>query len=203
MGLEECQKFSAGVLAHPTKSTTFRRNFGYSLLMKFCRILLILGFVLSGCSAGINQPNSSIPSSSSNGANSASAQNQLNPHENELLQLINTLREQSGVGPLAVDPTLQSSASLHSGYMESNSTLTHSEPAPNVSSGERIANSGGNFSFTGENIADGNIDAASTFNQWYASPDHLANMISPSYQFIGISQNGIYWTTDFGGMNNP
>jgi uncharacterized protein YkwD len=200
MGLRECQKFSAGVLADPAKSATFRRKFGYSLVMKFCKIMLILGFVLSGCSAGISPPNSSISSSGSSGASSASAQNQLNAQESEFLQLINTLREQSGVAALAIDPTLESSASLHDAYMESNSTLTHSEPSPNVSSGDRIANSGGNFSFTGENIAEGNTDAASTFAQWYASPDHLANMISANYQYIGISQNGIYWTTDFGGV---
>jgi uncharacterized protein YkwD len=124
----------------------------------------------------------------------------LTADESEFLNLINALRSESGFKPLLEDTSLQVASDNHTTYMVVNAILTHDEPAPNLSSGDRIANSGGNFSYSGENIAVGAIDAASVFEMWSGSPGHLANMLSPNYEFIGITSKGGYWTTDFGGI---
>ena len=61
----------------------------------------------------------------------------------------------------------------------------------------------------GENIAVGNGDAATTFEQWRGSPGHNANMLGVNYTTIGIgraynatSQYSWYWTTDFASVSD-
>ena len=116
------------------------------------------------------------------------------------LVLINELRVQNGVGTLTINSSLQSAATAHSAEMDSTDTLAHA----NASAYDAP------FNASGENIACGNKSAVDTFNQWKNSPGHLANMLSPNYQFIGIARAGTdaevsqkncpwYWTTDFGG----
>jgi uncharacterized protein YkwD len=123
----------------------------------------------------------------------------LSEEELNFLVQINALRAQNGDAPLAVDPILQQTARAHSIYMANLDFLTHDEPDPNLTSWDRIHNAGGDFNLTGENIACGNTDAAATYLQWLNSPEHLENMLLPTFQFIGIAVSGDYWTTDFSG----
>ena len=49
-------------------------------------------------------------------------------------------------------------------------------------------------------------DPRGTYNGWLNSPGHYANMIDPSYQYIGVAQVGMMWVTDFANScyaNNP
>jgi uncharacterized protein YkwD len=152
--------------------------------MKFVGALALLGILLGGCGSTVSAPVSN-PS--------------LTSEENDFLKLLNTMRSQSGLDPLTVDSSLQVAAAHHSDYMASKTLLTHSEPKPNGSSSQRISNSGGTFTATAENVAISEADASATFDLWYGSEAHRANMLSDKYQYIGISRSGTYWTADFGG----
>ena len=144
------------------------------------------------------------------GAGSTSITVTLSTEEATFFTLINQLRQSKGVAPLQLSPILQKTAASHSAYMDAGDSLDHSEPAPNTNSWDRIANAGGNFNTSGENIACGNESGEGTYQQWVNSPGHYANMIDSGYQYIGIARAGTpaseanhgcpyYWTTDFAG----
>ena len=159
--------------------------------------------IASGCGTGVDPHLNAGVSPLPNGKN-------LTAVELNFLGLINQLRAENSLSPLEVDSHVQASAELHSAYMNQLDQLSHVEPSPQFSSDDRIKSTGGDFLMTGENIACGNADAQSTFNQWVNSSGHLANMLSPHYQYIGIARAGSeadvsqkncpwYWTTDFAG----
>ena len=156
--------------------------------MKYLSMLFLLGLLVSGCGSRISVL-----------AADSAEKSALSTDENQFLNLLNALRKEQGLTPLAVDSTLQASAAHHSSYMASKKILTHAEPSPNVSSSDRISNLGGSYSYSGENVAFGSTDAASLFDQWYGSSAHRANMLSSHFQFIGIGGNKGYWTADFAG----
>ncbi len=126
------------------------------------------------------------------------------------LALINQLRAEKGLSVLKLDTRLSQASKRHSDFMNRFDVLTHAEPFPNFHSSTRIRRSGGDFNFTGENIACGNSDARATFLQWKNSPSHYAAMTDPDFEYIGIARSGDdaqasenncpwYWTTNFGG----
>jgi uncharacterized protein YkwD len=156
--------------------------------------------ILTACGPGAQkllENGSQLPGS--NGS-PASKSDSLSGPENEFLARINGLRAQYDLPLLQISPALQAAARNHSEYMNSNGFLSHSEPSPNLSSGDRIRNAGGDFDVTGENIAYGSDSAERTYLQWFNSTGHLHNMLSVNYQYIGIARAGLYWTTDFGGF---
>src|SRR6185437_6168275 len=53
---------------------------------------------------------------------------------------------------------------------------------------------GGTAGWAAENIAAGNADAASATQTWYYSSAHRANMLSPSFRFIGVGYHDGLWT---------
>ena len=163
--------------------------------MRYFALLTLLSLLWIGCGNNISAP--TIPASPV--TPSTIAATGLKSEENEFLKLINALRSESGLQSLTIDAALQAAADHHSAYMVSFGTLSHFEPSPNSSSYDRILNEGGDFNFTGENVALNSGDAATTFDAWYSSPGHRENMLSEQFQYIGISQKGSYWTTDFAG----
>lgn len=121
--------------------------------------------------------------------------------EQAMLLEINNYRTQNGLSPLAPSLALNRSAIWKSTDMAANHYFSHDDLIRSWS--QRISDCGYSSSFAGENIAEGNADAASTFVQWRNSPPHNANMLDADYHAIGIgraeSANGDwYWTTDFG-----
>jgi hypothetical protein len=101
--------------------------------------------------------------------------------------------------------TLSSAADYHSTDMARNNYFSHTL-FDGTTWSQNIANFGYPTNTTrGENIAAGNETAASTFQQWKASPTHNANMLSTKFNAIGIgraSSSGSrytwYWTNTFG-----
>jgi uncharacterized protein YkwD len=146
-----------------------------------------------------------IPNANTSG--STSTPSALVPEEQIVFDQINALRASLGLKALTVDPLVELAARGHSQYMDSISTLSHTEPAPNTASWDRIAKQGASFNASGETIACGNSGGANTFNQWLNSPGHYAIMVGSQYQFIGIARAGSagpaicpwYWTADFTG----
>jgi uncharacterized protein YkwD len=113
---------------------------------------------------------------------------------------INTLRNSLGIPPLVLENSLELAAISHSEAMNSADSLAHAG-SDSYSTG---------FETSGENIACGNSSADATFQQWFHSQGHYANMTNPQFRYIGIARAGtqadadskncsFYWTTDFGG----
>ncbi|MGI8553430.1 MAG: CAP domain-containing protein [Dehalococcoidia bacterium] len=120
--------------------------------------------------------------------------------EQTMLGLINSYRSRSGLSPLSISTSLTHAALWKSGDMAVNRYFSHDDLIRGWT--QRIGDCGYPGS-AGENIAEGNADASSTFEQWRISPGHNANMLSGNYHSIGVgrAQSALgdwYWTADFG-----
>ncbi len=128
--------------------------------------------------------------------------------EQAFLQLINTYRQQNGLGTLSSSPSLDRAAAWKSQHLGANSYFAHDDTPIGRSWDQRIRDCGYTYNaWIGENIAAGMATAVDAFNAWKNSPGHNANMLSANYNAIGIgrayvsgSPYGWYWTTDFGGV---
>ncbi len=90
----------------------------------------------------------------------------LSSWEFKVVQATNAERVRHNLWPLAVDPMLQESARMHA---------------------ESMAMSGYRHSgYPGENIASGQNTADWVMRDWMESPAHRANILNPSYQWIGV-----------------
>jgi len=129
----------------------------------------------------------------------------LDAEELKLVQLINQYRQQNGLAPLTLSPTLSAAAYWKSADMLANSYFAHDDLARSWS--QRIADCGYTAAATiAENLAEGTRDAASTLAMWQNSPPHNANLLDPAMRAIGVGRAGDpssqytwYWTADFGG----
>jgi uncharacterized protein YkwD len=135
----------------------------------------------------------------------ARASTSADPQESLLVGLINSYRQQNGLGTLSVSPALTASAEWKSGDMLANNYFAHDDPSPSRAWYQRIADCGyGASRNIEENLAEGVADAQSTLLMWENSPPHNENLLDPSIREIGVgraggaSQSSWYWTADFG-----
>lgn len=115
----------------------------------------------------------------------------------EIMGMVNNLRKEKGLSPLAFSDTLREAAQKHSEYMVRKHTLTHDENISKSRTPEkRVKLAGGkNFTFIGENVVQSapvaipiKKDALHTlatelFEAWKNSPPHYANMVRNEYTF--------------------
>lgn len=117
-----------------------------------------------------------------------------------LLALHNQQRAAKGLSALARVVELDRAAQLHNDYMVKNNNLTHDEPRRDI--GVRAKDQGYNWSWVGENIAQGQRTAEEVMNDWMNSSGHRANILSGNYKDVGfgVTQAGNvwWWTVDFG-----
>ena len=128
----------------------------------------------------------------------------------QILGRINALRQQNGLLPLDLSSTLTASAQRHSDDMARTGNVDHTgSDGSSIESRIRDAGYGHwrDFGIWGENIYGGqmaNVDAA--WNFWINSQVHRANLLNPRYREIGIgvgaSDNGTYYTLNFGAQPN-
>ena len=133
--------------------------------------------------------------------------------ELDVLALVNQVRatgvdcHSKGVfaatGPLKMDPALRCAARKHSADMAARNFFDHTNPDGELP-WDRMGKAGyGGYTNAGENIAAGSPDAQGTMDQWLGSDGHCANIMSPSFQDIGVGystggQYGHLWTQVFG-----
>ena len=133
--------------------------------------------------------------------------------ELDVLELVNQVRAQgadcnskgvfAATGPLTMDPALRCAARKHSADMAARNFFDHTNP-DGESPWDRMGEAGyGNYSNAGENSAAGSPDAQGTMDQWLGSDGHCANIMSPSFEDIGVGyspggQYGHLWTQVFG-----
>ena len=122
----------------------------------------------------------------------------------EMLSLVNTLRADRGIAPVALNTELNLAAYDHSDDMARNNYFSHTGLNGSTFSQRAIA-AGYTGSPRGENIAAGNSLVANTFNQWVNSSGHLNNMLNSSVDEMGIGHATLnsstyrhYWTQIFG-----
>jgi uncharacterized protein YkwD len=123
--------------------------------------------------------------------------------EQSMLNLINDYRSRSGAPVLARSAALARAALWKSTDMAANHYFSHDDLIRGWS--QRLSDCGYGPATTGENIADGHADAASTLMQWETSPPHNANLLNPNFHAVGLGRaedaSGLwYWTADFGGV---
>lgn len=125
--------------------------------------------------------------------------------EEQLLNLINTHRDDNGQAPLTWDDRLGVAAQNHSDDMTAHGSSSHTGSDGSNPHDRIVAAGYPGASSWGENIfesAPNDPSAQSAFTWWKNSPGHNANMLSPNYARIGLGQatNGAgvtRWTTVF------
>lgn len=108
--------------------------------------------------------------------------------EQDFVARINALRQSKGLNPLALDPELVTNARNWSHVMADAGSIFH---ASDLSVGVSTS-----WELLGENVGVGG-DVSTLFAAFVASPTHYANIVDPSFRYIGVGvlwQNGRMWT---------
>lgn len=169
----------------------------------------------SGATTGSGGDNSTTASATSGGGTncggSGPGTTPLDSEEQAFLTIINDYRAQNNLGPLTACVSMNRAAQGHSEDMRDQNYFDH-DGLNGDDPFDRMCNACFELACQsatamGENIAAGNSDAAATFEQWRTSPGHNANMLSSSFNFIGIGRAtgggmyGSYWTNVFAGSD--
>ncbi|WP_312416284.1 CAP domain-containing protein [Shinella sp.] len=114
------------------------------------------------------------------------------------LGLVNKLRAERGLPPLAIDTQAQRAAMDQASRMASAGKMEH-----NIGLGANFLKRMKGMEVplpAAENIAVGQSTAAAAFDAWYRSPRHLTNMLGAGYRGLGVavvsnpaSGNRPYW----------
>lgn len=125
--------------------------------------------------------------------------------ERQQLRLINKFRRSHGLKRLKMDRRLTKTATWMAGDMPSYEYFDHVDHLTRDPFQRLDDFKYPDDTWRGENLAAGNEDARSTFDQWRTSPEHRDNMLNGEYRAIGIaricrpeSQYNCYWVTEFG-----
>ncbi|MFH1255098.1 MAG: CAP domain-containing protein [bacterium] len=103
----------------------------------------------------------------------------------EIIALTNKEREQSGLNSLTANQLLTQAAIEKGKSILESQTFQHSIGDRKFSSWVR--ESGYNYSYTGENLAIDFTSSQDIIEAWKNSPSHKKNLLSSSYQEIGVS----------------
>jgi uncharacterized protein YkwD len=121
----------------------------------------------------------------------------------EMIRLTNQARCEQGLSPLTANPLLSSAATQHNLDMLLNDYFDHNG-SDGTTVGDRVSMQGYTWLAVGENLAAGATSAAETFDLWWQSPGHKANMLNADFREAGLShllqvgsQWGHYWTLVF------
>ena len=113
--------------------------------------------------------------------------------EAEVLRLVNIERTQRGLTPLKMREDLQVTARIKAGEMVKYEYYGHGS-LPGLP--DEVVKQYYNI---GENIAMGQTSPAEVVRDWMNSPGHRANILDPTYVYIGVGYCNDYWVQQFGG----
>lgn len=119
-------------------------------------------------------------------------------YENEVVRLVNEIREERGLSALKQDWELSRVARFKSQDMKDNNYFSHTSPVYG-SPFNMMKNFGISYKSAAENIARGQKTPGAVVNAWMNSSGHRANILNSSYNKIGVGyvENGNYWTQMF------
>jgi uncharacterized protein YkwD len=182
---KSCENFTAFILAKGGRWFWF--------VLSIAIFAILFGFI--NASAATNQPLLGV-----------SEQDVDCPSEVELevVTLLNQERANESLPPLSIDMRLMNAARRHTNDMATHNFFSHTG-SDGSSPFDRIADAGYPARSAGENIAAGYRTATAAVQAWMNSSGHRANILSSSYEHIGVgyvydgsASYGYYWTTDFG-----
>lgn len=121
--------------------------------------------------------------------------------EAQVLALVNKERAAAGCGPVTANDRLTQAADDYSDVMADSGVMSHTGPDGSTMT-SRVEAAGYAWSNLGENIAQGQPDAASVMDAWMNSPGHRANILNCSFEELGVGvhlgDGGPWWTQNFG-----
>ncbi len=119
-------------------------------------------------------------------------------YESEVIRLVNEIRQQNGLRPLAANWELSRVARYKSQDMRDNGYFSHNSPTYGTPF-QMISAFGLSYRTAGENIAKGYASPQAVVNGWMNSSGHRANILNASYTQIGVGyvSKGNYWTQLF------
>ena len=118
--------------------------------------------------------------------------------QQQLLALINDLRQQHGLELVTLDTQLNEAAQDHSDDMAYNDFFGH-VGSDGSTSWDRLAEAGYTYQIAVENIAAGQITPAEVFQDWTTSSEHLANLLNPDVSNLGVGH--VFLADDTGSTN--
>ena len=108
----------------------------------------------------------------------------ISPHR--ILDLVNQDRVRYGLNELSINPKLNLAAFAKASDMLEQNYFAHESPA-GTKPWHWLSTLGYNYSYAGENLAQGFSDAEDLEQSWMASPTHRANILSPFYSEVGLA----------------
>ena len=119
-------------------------------------------------------------------------------YENEVIRLVNEIRQQNGLKALTANWELSRVARYKSQDMLDRGYFSHNSPTYGTPF-QMIKAFGLSYRTAGENIAKGYATPQAVVNGWMNSSGHRANILSASYTQIGVGYvaQGNYWTQMF------
>ena len=127
------------------------------------------------------------------------------PESLQVLSLINAERTARGLVPMRLSVSLNTAAQGHSATQAAAGTIFHVSPSGS-NPGDRIAETGYQFSTWGENVAAGYRTAEAVMDAWMGSSGHCRNILNPGFTELGVghvqrqgdpSRYFDYWTQVF------
>ena len=122
-----------------------------------------------------------------------------NDYAYQVLNLINQIRRENGLGELTMDYTLMQIANVRA----EEATRNWSHTRPDGSNWWTLHQQYGLHGKFGENLAYGQEDPAEVVQDWMDSEGHRVNILTPDFKTIGISvyyNDGVYyWSQEFAG----
>lgn len=118
--------------------------------------------------------------------------------EQEVIRLVNEIREENGLRSLTYDWELARVARYKSQDMRDNRYFSHTSPVYG-SPFQMMKSFGISYRSAGENIAKGYATPEAVVEGWMNSPGHRANILNSSFTHIGVGYvaDGRYWTQMF------
>ena len=104
----------------------------------------------------------------------------------QILDLVNQDRASHGLAQLNLSPKLSLAAQAKAYDMINKDYFAHQSP-DGIAPWHWFKSLGYNYSYAGENLAEGFDTATELENSWMASPTHRANILSPFYSDLGLA----------------
>lgn len=108
----------------------------------------------------------------------------------DIISATNSFRKDSGLDSLRENNVLNIAAAQKLQDMALNEYFAHFSPS-GVSPWHWFAINNYSYSYAGENLAIGFIDASTTVNAWAQSPSHRKNMSNSNYHEIGVAVRNV------------
>ena len=120
-----------------------------------------------------------------------------------VIELVNDIRRENGLEPLAVNLILTSVAEDYACQLIEDDFFAHVHPANGDGPAERAIDGGYLFLSVGENLAGGQTSPEQVVQEWMDSQGHREQILSAQWREIGVAvrvggEYKVYWVQEFG-----